>query len=258
MLTIKPIPAFSDNYIWCIEDTESRCAAVVDPGQAKPVLDYLNGSDLELTDILITHHHADHIGGMKELKDHYDCAVWGFERANFSGVDHVLQQGSTFELFGTQFQVIEVPGHTLDHIAFFSNSDDRHNNPWLFCGDTLFSGGCGRLFEGTPDMMLSSLDKLAQLPDTTQIFCAHEYTLANLRFAKYLMPGNAELANYIQTCQRQRERNSPTIPSTLAIEKKINPFLLSEHPEIRSTLGLKTEVSRLDCFAATRQAKDHF
>jgi len=261
MLTVIPIPAFSDNYIWCIICHQSQTAAVVDPGQSGPVNTFLSDNDLSLRFILTTHHHPDHIGGVDALKKEHDCEVIGFNRANFTGIDITVEEGSSVELFGTSFDVLEVPGHTLDHIAYFSNADSTHDHPWLFCGDTLFSGGCGRLFEGSPEMMLHSLSKFVPLPEDTRVYCAHEYTLANLRFAQSIMPDKQALEDYHQQCRHKRERGEPTLPSTLKIEKAINPFLRSDDPVLQKHFKVKNEdqwQAKVACFAKTRQAKDQF
>jgi len=266
MLKISAIPAFSDNYIWCIYNDQSKQAIIVDPGSAQAVEDFLSENQLELEAILITHHHPDHVGGVNHLKKTYSSKVIGFKHAKLSFIDHAVTQGDEIKLLDSHFQVLEVPGHTLDHIAYFSpastnESQNQHTQPWLFCGDTLFSGGCGRLFEGTPEQMHSSLAKFSALPKDTEIYCAHEYTLSNLDFAKSLMPNNSDLQDYAEHCAALREQLKPTIPSTLDIELKINPFLRMGDKSLIDKLKLEnysSETTPEEIFAAVRKAKDTF
>lgn len=261
MLTLHPIPAFSDNYIWCIYSTETRKAVVVDPGCAQSVQAYLQDQGLELDAILLTHHHADHTAGIEELRATYGSPVYGYTQATFQGVDHQYKEGDTFELLGTSFRLIEVPGHTLDHIAFYSEADVQHDTPWLFSGDTLFSGGCGRLFEGSAIQMHNSLAKLKTLPKSTLVCCAHEYTLANLDFAQSLMPQNIDLKNYISDCKLKRKKDIPTLPSTIDQELLINPFFRENDQEIINTLAKNVQGSLdtpAEIWAQIRMAKDNF
>lgn len=266
MIQIQEINAFSDNYIWCLFD-ENNNAIVVDPGCANSVENHLQKNELNLQAILITHHHPDHIGGVQSLKRNHNCKVYAFKGSQFEFTDYELVDKQTFEILGTVFETIEVPGHTLDHIAFYADihlqdkEDEIKSQASLFCGDTLFSGGCGRLFEGSPAQMLSSLNKLIQLPESTRIYCAHEYTVSNLKFAKTLMPKNENLEQYYKECKLKRERRCPTIPSDLATELKINPFLRFDDTEIYQSLlsqNLIQERSPLSLFTAVRKAKDHF
>ena len=267
MLNIVAIPAFSDNYIWCIFDAQSKKAIVVDPGSSKDVQDFLSTENLSLEAILITHHHPDHIGGVNQLKQTYPANVYGFGQSNLPFIDHPLSDGDEFSLLGCTFTTIEVPGHTLDHIAFYSHgNNDFHVKPWLFCGDTLFSGGCGRLFEGTAKQMHNSLLRLSQYPAETEIYCAHEYTLSNLEFARSLMPNNMDLKNYQTHCHQLRNQLKPTIPTTIDTELKINPFLRVADNEIIHELNLSkkdTDIHEFKkhpelVFAAVRRAKDTF
>lgn len=215
------VPAFSDNYLWLFHGQQSRKSYVVDPGDPKPILKALDEHNLDLAGILITHHHPDHTGGIDTLLNHASVPVYGPGGGSVPQVDHPLSHGDQINLeAGIGFQILEVPGHTLDHIAYFSSADKI-----LFCGDTLFAGGCGRLFEGTAAQMHQSLQRLAQLPGDTQVYCAHEYTLANLAFAKAVEPGNADLINRITHESQRRQSNIPTVPTTIATELATNPFL---------------------------------
>ncbi len=221
-MKLLALPAFSDNYIWLLHD-KGR-AVVVDPGQAQPVMDALAREQLQLEAILVTHHHDDHVGGVQALREHTGASVYGPARERMPEPLTRLQGGDRVQALGLDFEVIDVPGHTAGHIAYFCRvANDMA--PMLFCGDTLFSGGCGRLFEGTPAQMLASLDALAALPGATQVCCAHEYTLANLRFALAVEPDNGDLIRYAALCGDKRSKNLSTLPSNMALELKINPFL---------------------------------
>ncbi|MCK9506048.1 MAG: hydroxyacylglutathione hydrolase [Porticoccaceae bacterium] len=258
-LDIKPIKAFSDNYLWLGSDSRSNKAFVVDPGDAAPVQAFLDKHALSLSAILITHHHPDHTGGVDALKSRYQCPVYGPDSPNIPQVDNKLREGDRFSLWGHSVDVIEVPGHTLDHIAYFIEL--APHCPALFCGDTLFAGGCGRLFEGTPQQMLNSLNKIAQLPENTLIYCAHEYTLANLNFAIAVEPHNIQLANRIKDAKSLREQNLPTVPSRLAEELATNPFMRSGCASVRevaATRLARTPQDDAEIFAAIRQWKDNF
>lgn len=220
-IDLHPIPAFSDNYIWMLSNPVSRQAWVVDPGEAAPVLEALSERGLTLAGILVTHHHWDHVAGIAELLKTHPVPVYG--PAGSPAADSIsvpLEDGGSVCLEDSKWMVFTVPGHTLDHIAYY-NADAGI----LFCGDTLFSGGCGRLFEGTAEQMFVSLQRLAALPDTTRVCCAHEYTLSNLRFALAVEPDNAVLARYQQQCLQLRDSGCPTLPSSIGLEKEVNPFL---------------------------------
>lgn len=252
------IPAFSDNYFWLLHD--GRDALVVDPGQATPVLDRLHELQLTLKTILVTHHHADHVGGVSELRRATGAQVFGPARESIPQPAQALNGGDKVDTLGLHFEVLDVPGHTSGHIAFFAQCRDQA--PLLFCGDTLFSGGCGRLFEGTPAQMLASLDILSSLPDDTRVCCAHEYTLANLRFALAVDPHNAALQAYQSHCADLRARELPTLPSSVAQERAINPFLRSRTSAVvASVLAHAPQAATNDevaVFAALRQWKDQF
>lgn len=254
-LRVKAIPAFMDNYIWSIEN--DTCAIIVDPGQAEPVIQHLQNHNLQLKAILVTHHHGDHVGGIKRLKEVYPSTnIIGFANASYLGIEEAYSENDTFKVLGIEFTLIEVPGHTLDHVAYFAYLD---NSPVLFCGDTLFSGGCGRLFEGSPEQMYTSLCKIKALPETTLIYCAHEYTLANLEFARTLNPTNRELFAYQEHCTSKRSNDESTIPTSLQTEIKVNPFLRETDPEIIDNLrklGYTELNDSVHCFAAIRKAKD--
>lgn len=227
-MQLLPIPAFTDNYIWLLHNGQR--ALVVDPGEAPGVQRALQDLDLTLDTILITHHHADHTGGVAELREATGAQVIG---PAFEPMPEPLRRlggGEQVTVLGVRFDVIDVPGHTSGHIAYYTPELD--GLPLLFCGDTLFSGGCGRLFEGTPAQMHDSLSHLAALPGNTRVCCTHEYTLSNLKFAQAVEPGNAELAAYVRHCQQQRANNLPTLPSSIALERRINPFLRTAEPAV--------------------------
>lgn len=257
MLNIQPIPAFNDNYIWLLRNESSRQAFVVDPGDAQPVIDVLINQDIDLTGILVTHHHFDHVGGLPALCDKYHPVVYGPHNPAIEGITRRLAAGDTLEVLGLGFEVLEVPGHTLDHIAYVH----RGSSPAVFCGDTLFAGGCGRLFEGTPAMMLQSLESLAALEPETRVYCAHEYTLANLAFARAVEPNNPSLAARIDAAKATRERGEPTVPSEIALELATNPFLRCNEPALQASLrkqGKYPGEDNAEIFAAVRGWKDVF
>lgn len=231
MLTISPISAFNDNYIWMFHPPDSRDVFVVDPGDAGPVEETLKNHQLNLAGILITHHHFDHTGGVSELTKNRDIPVYGPDNPKIEGITHIVRDNDTIELNGCHFIIMATPGHTLDHIAYFTKSGESHN-PALFCGDTLFVAGCGRLFEGTAEQMYKSLSRFSGLPGETRIYCAHEYTQANLQFALVVEPDNQILKKQMNQIAEFRSNNRPTVPSTLKQELATNPFLRSDQPAV--------------------------
>jgi hydroxyacylglutathione hydrolase len=253
-LNITAIPAFSDNYIWLVRNGGTACA-VVDPGEAGPVLEVLAEQGLDLRYILLTHHHPDHVGGMPELKQHTNAIVFGPADQRINGVDHHVGEGDNVNLekLGLEFDVLEVPGHTSSHIVFTGHD-------CLFCGDTLFSVGCGRLFEGSATDMQSSLDKLAALPPETWVYCGHEYTLANCKFALEVEPGNVDLQKKLQDVRAMRALGQCTLPSQLKEEFKLNPFLRSRvHSVIHAAQNRDASASSgASTLGVIRQWKDQW
>jgi hydroxyacylglutathione hydrolase len=223
------------------------------------VLAALQHHGLLLEAILVTHHHADHIGGLDAVRDATGARVFGPAREKIPGPLQQLTEGDAIQALGLTFQVIDVPGHTAGHIAYFCPQVD--GKPLLFCGDTLFSAGCGRLFEGTPAQMLDSLDKLAALPADTQVCCTHEYTMSNLNFALAVDPANTDLVHYAAQCRDQRARGEPTLPSSIGLERRVNPFLRTREPaviEAARAHGARTTTDEAGVFAAVRQWKNEF
>lgn len=251
-----PIPAFADNYLWLLHD--GQCALVVDPGDAEPVLQALKQHALQLTSILVTHHHADHTGGIDALREATGATVYGPATERIPEPFTRLHGNDRLTVLGLEFRVLDVPGHTAGHIAFYA--PDMDGKPLLFCGDTLFSGGCGRLFEGTPAQMLASLDKLAALPGRTRVCCTHEYTLSNLRFALAVEPDNTDLVTYQAHCARLREAGRPTLPTSIAQELSINPFLRTRQATVIAAAHRFDPAVRDDIsvFTAIRQWKNQF
>ena len=224
-LRIEAISAFSDNYIWAVHD--ARYCVIVDPGEASGVLDFLKRRDLVLCGLLLTHHHHDHIGGVDEIRAHHPSPAWGPNDSRMPAELRVIGEGDrvSIEELDLEFRVIETPGHTTSHIAFYGQE-------LLFCGDTLFSAGCGRLFEGTPQQMQESIDKLAALPDATRVYCAHEYTESNCRFARKVEPENRALAERCEAVVDLRRHDRITLPSTIGDEKAFNPFMRTRQPGV--------------------------
>jgi len=257
---IYPIPAFSDNYIWIFTDGEND-ACVVDPGDSNVVAEYLGNHNLSLSHILLTHHHPDHTGGVKALADRFDSQVIGPAKSPFGAIDHPVSEGQRLTVLGFQFGVLEVPGHTLDHIAYYCDSAPDGDGPLVFCGDTLFAAGCGRIFEGNPSMMFQSLQKLAALPAATRVFCTHEYTLANLQFANAAEPENKELQQRTASAKQARDSNQPTLPSNIGLELATNPFLRCSQPTLARSAATQhgSQVTDpVEVFATLRRWKDNF
>ena len=255
MIKVEPIPAFSDNYIWLVTTNEG--SIVIDPGDANPVIEYLSkNKDLTLNSILLTHHHYDHSGGIEDLRKRYDLKVFG-PNNQIKSVDHRVVEGNEILVNGLIFKIIEVPGHTLDHIAFYNDDDD---DPILFCGDTLFAAGCGRVFEGTFDQMYESLLKLKKLPENTIVYSGHEYTTANLMFANHVEPLNKNIRDSLSKVQELRSKNIPTLPTSIKEEKLINPFLRCDDESLQIIMRKKfnTDLSELNIFSALREWKDNF
>ncbi|MCD8516956.1 MAG: hydroxyacylglutathione hydrolase [Burkholderiaceae bacterium] len=257
-LRIRPIRAFSDNYIWIIDN--GKHAVVVDPGDAMPVFDALESENLSLAAILLTHHHHDHVGGVLELLKDYKATVYGPALENLPACDVAVAEGDsvTIESLALTFNVLDVPGHTAGHVAY---TGQVGKDSVLFCGDTLFVGGCGRLFEGTPAQMLASLDKFAALPESTKIYCAHEYTLSNLRWARTVEPGNLDLAKFEAQCTQAREHDQPTVPSSIATEKACNPFMRARQASVAKAANHwadKVLANPVEVFAALRTWKNEF
>lgn len=253
--TIHPIPVLKDNYVWTMID-HHRQALIVDPGEAAPVIDYLKQHNLQLVGIFITHHHWDHTNGLAELTQHYSVPIFGPAIENISYVTQPLAEGDEIKIpgFTLPFTTMTIPGHTRGHIAYYSPTI-------LFCGDTLFSSGCGRIFEGSPEEMYASLQKIAALPDETKIYCAHEYTLANLHFAKTVEANNKLIDERIAIVNELRKNNLPSLPSLLREEKDTNPFLRCDSPEIIAAVEKHTGqrlTHEVEVFAALRKWKDNF
>lgn len=256
VLKVLTVPAFNDNYLWLIHNGQQ--AVAVDPGDAKAILAALETHHLSLAAIVLTHHHADHVGGVAELLTRFAVPVYGPRAESIAGVSLPLAGGDTVDIAdpAIRLQVIDVPGHTRGHIAYYSAA--QH---WLFCGDTMFAGGCGRLFEGTPAQMAASLGKLAALPDQTAVFCAHEYTLANLKFALEVEPENAALVARMATERDKRAHDIPTVPTSIGLEKATNPFLRYREPAILARLQVLGKLAGrpqdpVDGFAVLREWKN--
>lgn len=256
MYQVKTLPAFNDNYIWLLINNQKQCV-VVDPGDASPVLEAIATYDLTLTDILVTHHHKDHVGGIASLLAKFPSTnIYGPSTARFPMVTHPCQSGQKITLkAGMHFNVMELTGHTIDHIGFYDESN-------AFVGDTMFSAGCGRLFEGSAEQMKSALERIVLLGEEINIYCAHEYTLANLEFASAVEPDNQELTRYLSKVQELRAQNKPSIPTTVATQISVNPFLRSHVNAIKQNVKQHFDLSELpdtqNCFRLLRQWKDNF
>lgn len=266
LLQFKQIPAFKDNYLWAI--AQNQQAWIVDPGDAAPIIAYLEESGCHLKGILITHHHQDHIGGVSQLLAWAQEAGQGTVKCigpvhtQITFLNQVIQDQDEVELFPeVVVKVLAVPGHTLSHVAYFLKESHVVDIPRLYCGDTLFATGCGRLFEGSAYQMYASLEKFAQLPDTTLICCAHEYTLSNIRFALFLEPENTDLSTWATQAAQLRSQDLPTVPTTLALEKKVNPFMRCAQPQLWANVQKHAENpidTASEVLAVMRKMKDSF
>ena len=254
MLSVKPIKAYQDNYIWLVSTNEG--SIVVDPGESKKILNLIDNNEIDLKGVLITHHHFDHTNGLSDLLNKRGLEVYG-PKNNVNGINNIVKNNDKFKVIGIDFEVIEIPGHTLDHIAFYSFNDGE---PILFCGDTLFSGGCGKVFEGTFDQMFIALKKISKYPKETKIFCGHEYTLSNLKFAIEVDSENIDLLNEFDRVNSLNTSINPSLPSTLDKELKINPFLRCDNVSIKNKINEKFNVSDNDfeTFTALREWKDNY
>lgn len=251
-MNLISIPAFQDNYIWLLRNEQHDCV-IVDPGEAGPVLHALSENQLTPKAILLTHHHNDHVGGVAEIVRHYpDLTVYGPQETVGKGCNRVVGDRASISVLGMNFTIMAVPGHTAGHIAYYAA-------PYLFCGDTLFSAGCGRLFEGTAQQMYDSLQHLAQLPDNTLVCCAHEYTLSNLRFARHVLPEDSQIETYQKQVELIRSKGQPSVPSLLQTERSINLFLRSHDTDLQEKLGFTIPPENAwQVFARLRIMKDNF
>ena len=256
MLQVTPVQAFTDNYIWLIHSPrDTRQVVAVDPGDAAPVFRALADKNLELSGILLTHHHRDHVGGVVDLLRPRSVPVFGPATESLPAEPARVKAGeqAVFEQLGLEFAVLDVPGHTSGHIAYWGHGA-------LFCGDTLFSAGCGRLFEGTAEQMLASLAQFASLPEETLVYCGHEYTMSNLKFALAVEPDNQESAKYYEECGRLRARNEATLPSSIRRERNVNPFLRCHRETVKQAAEARAgrELNPVEVFAVVREWKDGF
>ena len=254
MLSVEPIKAFEDNYIWLVTTNEG--SIVVDPGESSKIIKLIDENKINLKGIFVTHHHYDHTDGLKDLSRKLNIDIYG-PNNNINEINKRVKNSDHISILGIDFEIIEVPGHTLDHIAFYSFNDGE---PILFCGDTLFAGGCGRIFEGTYEQMFESLNKLSSLPKNTKIYCGHEYTLSNLKFAIEAESSNKDLIKEYEQIKRLRNIDCPSLPSTLDRELKVNPFLRYDNYSIKNKIKKEFGISGngLDIFTALRKWKDSF
>ena len=254
MLKVEPINAYEDNYIWLVSTNEG--SIVIDPGESKEIIKQMDNNLIDLKGILITHHHFDHTNGLSDLLNKRNLEVFGPQN-NIDGINNVVKEFDKFSIIGINFEVIEIPGHTLDHLAFYSFND---GNPILFCGDTLFAGGCGRVFEGTYKQMFQSLKKITNYPRETKVYCGHEYTLANLKFALEVDSNNEELKNEYMKLEDVISKNIPSLPTTIKKELKFNPFLRCNDIAIKNKIFEKFNIidNELEIFTALRKWKDNF
>ena len=254
MINIEPIKAFNDNYIWLVTTNEG--SVVIDPGESSNLINFIDLNKYKLEAILITHHHFDHTGGINDLITRDAIDVYG-PNNNIDLINKRLREGDKVSIIGLEFEILEVPGHTLDHIAYYCKNN---GSPILFSGDTLFSGGCGRVFEGTYQQMYKSIKKLKNLPKNTQIYCGHEYTISNLEFAKTVEPFNKDIISSYNNALNLQNNNIPTLPTFLSSELKINPFLRSDIKEVQANIieKFKTDKAEEEIFTAIRKWKDNF
>ncbi len=255
MIHIQLINALSDNYIACIINSTNKYCVIVDPGEADPAFNFLNEHQLHLSAILITHHHWDHINGIEKLLEKFDIPVYGPSKEPVNGMTHHLNDNDkiTLEAIGITLKIMHIPGHTLGHIAYY-------NDQFIFTGDTLFSAGCGRIFEGTVDQMYHSLSKIASLDEKTLVYCGHEYTASNLKFAQLVEPENSDIQKRLEEVSTLRQQNLPTVPSTLALEKLTNPFLRCTFPSVKKSAekySRKSLATPQEVLAVLRHWKNH-
>lgn len=253
-MTILPIRAFHDNYIWCLIDSaESKCL-VIDPGQAAPVLGFLQQNQLQLTHILITHHHFDHTDGIQELTHRFEAIVYGPRHETIPSVQFKVDESDQITIFNTRFKVLDIPGHTKGHIAYYGAGS-------VFCGDTLFTAGCGKIFEGTPPQMWDSLQKINSLPSETLIYCGHEYTLSNLKFALEVEPLNSAIQERYENVKSLQAQDKPTVPAPLSLERATNPFLRCQEATLIAAVEKKYAKklrNSIEVFAHLREWKNNF
>ena len=253
MLSVEPIKAYTDNYIWLVSTNEG--SIVVDPGESKEILNLIDTNEIDLKGVLITHHHYDHTNGLLDLTNKMNLEVYGPKK--IEGINNIVKESDKFSLIGIDFEVIEIPGHTLDHLAFYSSNN---KDPILFCGDTLFAGGCGRVFEGTFEQMFKSLKKISNYPKETKIFCGHEYTLSNLKFALEVDKDNKQLSDEYINVKKLISSDIPSLPTNLNKELKVNPFLRCNEINIKNKVIDKFDIidDELEIFTALRKWKDNF
>ena len=253
MLSVEPIKAYTDNYIWLVSTNEG--SIVVDPGESKEILNLVDSNKIDLKGVLITHHHYDHTNGLLDLTNKMNLEV--FVPKKIEGINNIVKESDKFSLIGIDFEVIEIPGHTMDHLAFYSSNN---KDPMLFCGDTLFAGGCGRVFEGTFEQMFKSLKKISNYPKETKIFCGHEYTLSNLKFALEVDEDNKQLADEYINVKKLISSDIPSLPTNLNKELKVNPFLRCNEINIKNKVIDKFDIidDELEIFTALRKWKDNF
>ncbi|WAT01279.1 hydroxyacylglutathione hydrolase [Rouxiella chamberiensis] len=251
-MNLISIPALQDNYIWLLDDQKGHCV-IVDPGEAQPVLDALKQHHLTPTAIMLTHHHGDHVDGVSAIVEQFPAVkVYGPEETARKGARIILKSGDRVEIGGANWTIFATPGHTLGHISYYSA-------PYLFCGDTMFSAGCGRLFEGTPEQMYQSFQQLAELPDDTLVCCAHEYTVSNLKFARSILPDDSDILAHEQTVLDKRKNGQSSLPTTLGLERKINLFLRCNDVDLQKNLNVNTTITAdWQVFAHLRRLKDSY